>query len=954
MSSKAEGWRKKFATFLVGAHEDGQGEWRAFCPICEDPDDSKTPSASFNFESGKFFCFKSCGGMRIPRVWEIVKEDSFEDNRTGKTSPRSASVRSIQDAPSRRAKGQQPLPDDEQLRQWTENLLANPKALKVLQEKRGWSKETIERFEIGWANERYTIPVRDVDGVLVNVRRYSATARQPKDKMLNLTGHGQARLFLPEVLRDNEEVIITEGEPDAIVGQQYGLSTMSHTAGASVWKAEWSSLFEGKTVFICYDVDDAGFAGSDKVSTSISRYAKAVHKIRLPLTAKGSDLTNYLVDNGYTTEDFQGLMDAARSKNESRRKPDRKSLLAKKVSLESSMDANHGDRALELSVSVVGKVQPAYVLPKKVVLECDQDFGPKCAKCPMQARGGLWDKEIARDDRILLSMIDREESARDKVVFRSMNIPGTCPKINVDIVESYSVEELVVMPSVDNRMEHTQTPINRKVYNVGNHDTQTNSSYQLIGYNTADPRNGRAIFQSWFANPVQTNIDKFEMTQAIRKRLRRFQPKEGQSPLDKMREISMDLEANVTRIYGRPELHMAYDIVWHSAMDFSFKGVRLGKGWLELLVMGDTRTGKSEAAMRLCEYYQAGVLKSCEGATFAGLIGGAQQAGEKSWMVTWGTIPLNDRRLVVLDEVSGLKDANIFEQMSAVRSSGKAQITKIISQETSARTRLIWISNPVDGRTIEQMSRGAMDGIMQLVKNPEDVSRFDLAMSAASSDVDSAIINSSSPPEVRHKYDKEACSWLVSWVWSRKADDVLWGKGVEDYVLEKASELGDRYVSEPPLIQPENVRIKVARVAVAIAARLFSTDEEAAKIVVLQRHVDAAIEFIDMLYGTASFGYARHSRKVIRERAEALEKRRDAYDYIRTNSDVHHALRSINGDRFRVRDFEEFAGMTKDEGQVATRTLMSMKMLRRLARGEIRMEPALVEVLRKLEDKYDI
>jgi hypothetical protein len=43
--------------------------------------------------------------------------------------------------------------------------------------------------------------------------------------------------------------------------------------------------------------------------------------------------------------------------------------------------------------------------------------------------------------------------------------------------------------------------------------------------------------------------------------------------------------------------------------------------------------------------------------------------------------------------------------------------------------------------------------------------------------------------------------------------------------LRAANDLGSRYVEDPPLIQAANVREKVARLAVALAARLFSTDE---------------------------------------------------------------------------------------------------------------------------------
>lgn len=954
LKGKAEVWSKKFEKYLVGEIQSN-GEWRGFCPIHEDPETSKSPSASFNFEKAKFICFgkgengKPCGGMGLKSLEQVIRDDEYEERKAKSSSPKS-SVRSIDDAPSKRLKSQQALPDDDMINQWVETLLKSPRALKVMTEKRGLTRETIEKFQIGWAHDRHTIPVRDIDGVLVNVRRYSATASKPQDKMFNLTGHGQARLFLPHVLKDNDEVIITEGEMDAIIGQQAGLPTMSHTAGASVWKAEWSPLFDGKTVFICYDIDDAGYAGANKVATSVGRYAKAVHKIRLPLSAKGSDLTNYLVDNGYTADDFRALMEKSREKNESRKKPDVKAQKASPVGLEKSMDASLSGQALELTVTVAAKVQPVYTMPKTTVLECTMDFGPKCAKCPMEARGGQWTKEFARDDEVILEMVDRSKDQRKAILLREIGIPTTCTRVDLDHTEEYAVEEMIVMPSVDNREETQQTPITRKVYNVGEHNTPTNTVQRITGVSRPSPKDARAVFQSWATESVQTNIDKFEMTKGMVKELRRFNPKAGQAPLEKMREIALDIEANVTRIYGRPELHMAYDAVWHSAMDFSFRGVRLGKGWLELMVMGDTRTGKSEAALRLTEHYEAGVLKSCEGATFAGLVGGAQQHGGEAWMVTWGVIPLNDRRLVVLDEVSGLADKNVFDQMSAIRSSGVAQITKITTSQTSARTRLIWISNPVDGRTIEQMSRGAIDGIQQLIKNPEDLARFDLAMSAASSDVDSSLINAIHPPEVKHVYTKERCSNLVAWVWSRKADDIVWDDGVEEYVLTASTKLGERYVNEPPLIQTENVRVKVARVAVAIAGRLFSASDDGEKLIVRTEHVDAAIDLMDMLYNTESFGYARHSKRVIRERSEAQKNRKAAYKYLRSNDDVLHALRAVNGETFRTRDFGEFGGMDKDAEQLAIRTLLQLRMIRRGSRGSIRMEPALVEVMRKLED----
>ena len=33
--------------------------------------------------------------------------------------------------------------------------------------------------------------------------------------------------------------------------------------------------------------------------------------------------------------------------------------------------------------------------------------------------------------------------------------------------------------------------------------------------------------------------------------------------------------------------------------------------------------------------------------------------------MTWGVVPMNDRRLVILDEVSGLAEKGVIEQMDA-------------------------------------------------------------------------------------------------------------------------------------------------------------------------------------------------------------------------------------------------------------------------------------------------
>lgn len=923
--------------WLTGRVNDDD-EQRGYCPICEDPSDSKTPSASYNFADGVFTCFSQCGGMAIRSLVSVMRQSGdFNDKEPAKKT------REV--APKATAK----LPSEERLEKYVDNLLASRQHLTLLREKRGYTKKTIEHFQIGWDGERYTIPIRDADGGLLNVRRYNPSAKQGKDKMKSwAVGTGSRQLFGEEILAESETVIITEGEPDRIIGWQHGLPTISHTAGASAWDERWNERFEGKIVYICYDCDDAGRRGARRVARSIELFAKEVHIIALPLKGNGDDLTNYFVDQGYTASDFYTLMKvASENANRTSHLAGLRSQTPQEVNLEDTMDASITEKPLTFSATIAGKVQPAYIGPKRVEFNCNEGGGSRCARCPISGRNHL-EVDIPEHDPVVLEALNKNIAARQKVLLKHVKIPTTCPDVEVEETERYSIEEMVLIPPADESYGSV-TNLNRRLFNVGQYRTPSNVKVKFTGMNTMDTETGRSILQAWNSEESTANIDQFTMTDQVYQDLSEaFWPSEDQTCIDKMKKIAADLEANVTKIYHRPALHIAYDLVWHSVLDFRLKGQDVGKGWLELLVIGDTRTGKSEAAKRLCHHYRAGVLTTCEGATFAGLIGGVQQMSG-NWIISWGVVPLNDRRLVVLDEFGGIADKGILEQMSSVRSSGVAQVNKIVSSETAARTRLIYIANPVEGVTIGSYTNGAMDAVKGLAKNPEDIARFDFALAVASDDVKAEEINSRKPPRVRHVYTSKLCGQLINWVWSRRQDQVVWEAGVENYVLERAQELGRKYVPDPPLIQAENVRIKLARISVAIAGRLFSTDETGELLVVDYEHVEAAEKLLNSFYGMDSFGYREHSATVIHERTQAEKNEKSVRQYLAANEDALDVLKQCISGPFKMRDFEEFGGMQRLEAQDVVKNLLSWRVIRRLSKGYLRAEPTLTKVVKELD-----
>lgn len=320
----------------------------------------------------------------------------------------------------------------------------------------------------------------------------------------------------------------------------------------------------------------------------------------------------------------------------------------------------------------------------------------------------------------------------------------------------------------------------------------------------------------------------------------------------KLRDIYEDFSYNITHIYGREDMLTAIDLVFHSILQFRFLGKLITKGWLEALIIGDTRTGKTETISRIVGHYKLGEVVTGENTSYAGLIGGLLET-QKTWNITWGKIPLNNRRLVAIDEVSALPIESIAG-MSGPRSTGIAEIVKIQTQKTNARTRLIWLSNTRSGRRLDSYNQGVL-AVKELMGRLEDIARLDIVVSVDSKEVSLKEINVIKSKKVPHKYTSNLCNQLIIWAWSRKVEDVQFAEGVEQLILDLASELGRRYSPEIPLVEPAEERIKLARVAVAIAARLFSTDIKGEKVIVRKEHAQFAYEFLNQCFCKNSLAY---------------------------------------------------------------------------------------------------
>lgn len=113
-------------------------------------------------------------------------------------------------------------------------------------------------------------------------------------------------LFNQEALNKHDEVIVTEGERDAITLLMAGYdNVVGTTGGAQTLKTEWyDALKEKKKIFLAFDSDEAGQKGAKETWAARLGYSKCYV---VPIPKETKDVTEYFME-GNTPEQFTQLM----------------------------------------------------------------------------------------------------------------------------------------------------------------------------------------------------------------------------------------------------------------------------------------------------------------------------------------------------------------------------------------------------------------------------------------------------------------------------------------------------------------------------------------------------------------------------------------------------------------------------------------------------------------------
>lgn len=825
------------------------GEANVCCPFEHDKGYDTRPSAHINMDKGVFHC-KTChaegrhGGMSeigfISTLYGITYEKAVA--YLGKFSD------------------YEELPDA-----WesTTDALLETEYADYLRNERGLHDDTIRRYQLGYTGDGIRYPVL-VYGQLCDVRTYQPDG-QPKMR----SRKGASPLLFPFdhwLADDRGDTILCAGENDTLLARQAGFNAICVTGGEGTFPDVFLHLFKQRTVYICYDMDAAGVSASKIVAFKLAQAGASVRLVTLTgLTGEKSDkdITDALVKRGLGADYLSEMIDAAIPFNEDMMKVEKN----KAYPLVNLWDVPHGkyhNRDLSCRVVASGNYDMPMRTPSAIEWRCRgaDPNSSACVTCPIANRSGYWTLD-ENNLHTVMELVDVTAEQQKKAIHKFIHMPTKCPNGEYTVMARQEVRKMIFTPDMETEFKDVE----QYAYVVG-HDLEDGQRYRVFFRSYAHPLDDQRVFMIIHKSEDSDNaLNTFHMTPELHEQLKVFQG----NPFDKMRQRVEEAHA-LTMTYRPPDMIVhAVNIVYHSPLVFKFNGRDL-KGYPEALIVGESRTGKSETARKMMEHYAVGNMVAVKGATTAGLLGGAEKATHGGFRIAWGTIPRNNKGIVILDEMSGM-NREVMASLTDMRSSGVATVHKISTGKAPANTRMLWLSNPRvqhngTSKDIREYPSG-VDVVLDLVGSDEDIARFDFCMLIVRDE------HSTSSPLDRPDIEalpSELYKNLIYWVWSRTPEQIIIPRDCEEYLVHSATSLNQQFDSRIKFFGVEAWK-KLARVAVACAGATFST-EDGESILVTRAHIDWAAEFLKQCYDNDLFRlreYARE-RKMIDETNESVNQ----------------------------------------------------------------------------------
>lgn len=716
----------------------------------------------------------------------------------------------------------------------------------------GISENVIDELELKTEmGDEISFPVF-MYGKLVDVRSYRPQDRANKIKSRVGATSG---LIIPFDIwtktPTNKWTIICAGEKDMAVTRSHGFNAITLTGGEKALP-KMTTPFKDRKVAICYDNDEAGIAGARALASELIKYVKEVRVVtnfHEVCKEHGEDLTDFFTKYNKTKEDLMKyvLATPAYTIEEAKEEIQKRRPL---ISLLEASKPQYINRVVQSNIQVVATYETAMPVPTTIYAKKLNSNGD--AKYNQMNVGEERTWELSENNcQDILKLIDNnftEDQIRDNI----RSILGIS-KYERDVRIEKPTKDTVYQCNVTDLFEATAKDIATIEFTayVLKKRLESGKKYLITYKLVPHPYKGQKLIMIIIdVEEACDSITNFKITDEVKQELDLFKNLEG-TVKERVHTLSEMAKAYIG-YDGYNNLIEAIDLSFHTVLEFNFGTFKNIRGYLDTLIVAESRVGKSSTAEALQKLYNLGAFTSLAGnsATIPGIIGGSTKVNG-SYQTRAGLIPMNHRGLVIFEELAKC-NSNLVRELTDIRSSNQVRIARVSGTLTlPALVRMITLTNVKNtGHKIKPINSypNGVDILVELIGSPEDIARYDLMLILGEQG------NRTTNPfwEPIKPFEPKVYQTRIRWVWSRTADQVLIDKEVGTYIIQKCNELNTKYDSHIKIFGTEAWK-KVARLSIAIAGYLVSTDTSYERIIVTKEHVDAAIDYLVSCYDNSTF-----------------------------------------------------------------------------------------------------
>lgn len=692
---------------------------------------------------------------------------------------------------------------------------------------------------------------------LVDIRTYTPNG---SPKVRSRSGSPSGIIIPFDVWRitpTSKVTIICAGEKDMAVARSYGFNAITITGGEHALPI-CPELFRDRKVVICYDNDDAGRSGANKLAEYLIDYAKEVkvctefHEV---CKENKEDITDFFVKYHKSREDLIAYLKLAKVFTQTTFEKLNKYPI---LNLHKASSSEYVNKIVRSNIQVVAMSEATYLVPTTIIGEKIND-----SKTLMNMHKGDTREWELSDNNIqdILHLVDNNFSEK-QITDNCKNILKIMLKEPYIAIKQYNKIPVFkcIVTDLFETSEGEVTPMEYTAYSLGI-KLESGKKYMVTYKLCPHPYKGQQLIMMitnvYDANDTVTN---FKITDEIKEQLKVF--KTDGSVEDKVNDtlnkvkglVGFDCDINLIK---------AIDLSYHTVLSFNFNQFENVRGYLDTFIVGESRVGKSSIANTLRNTYQLGVFTSLAGsaATIPGLVGGSNKQNG-AFQTRAGLIPQNHKGLIIFEEF-GKSQNDVITELTDIRSSNEVRITRVSGTLTlPASVRMITLTNT---KTINGMIKpiatypNGISVITELVGTAEDIARYDLMVVLGTRGAKHIDINWQPPIP----YTVEEYRTRIRWIWSRRPDQIIFDEGVTNYIIQRANELNDEYECHIKIFGTEAWK-KIARLATAIAGYVVSTDESFENIIVTKECVDYAINTFVTMYDNDTFKlreYVANERK---------------------------------------------------------------------------------------------